>query len=510
MVRKNWRAALLLVLLVGPVLVYVALGALWLRERGWLLQASLIWIALGVVFGLLAQRWTAPNRRVLPPIDWDLPRTFTPQDRQAWDLVRQEAERGESQPIEALSDPDTYLDTGKRLARRLAAHYQPDAQDPVEHVAVVDLLTALELAAEDLNGLCHQVPGGDLITPSHFKRAAEVSAFLSKANELYTYVLPVLQPVSGLVRLGTQKMMVQPAWKNMQHNLMRWFWGAYVNRLGTHLIELYSGRLSIGADHYRRLVRHGGGAEAIGAEPLESLTVAVTGAQGGGSETLRQAIEDARAGDLAPVRGRLVAAGLQGVLANRLESIAWVEVPEYPAVAGSRESKRDRSNRRRAVEAAAQADLVIVAIDGGRDDAQPDVAFARSWHDWFAARPFEEPPPVLVVMTGADRPDWGGPWMPPYDWSHPRRPREQVVKARLDALKTALDGLFPAPIAVGLAAEPPFGVAELVLPALASQLQRAERPALIRRLNQVGRRSKARRLLDQLGEQGRRLWHGWQ
>ena len=41
----------------------------------------------------------------------------------------------------------------------------------------------------------------------------------------------------------------------MQQNMLRWFYQAYVNRLGTHLIELLSGRLAIGADHYRRLTR---------------------------------------------------------------------------------------------------------------------------------------------------------------------------------------------------------------------------------------------------------------
>ena len=34
----------------------------------------------------------------------------------------------------------------------------------------------------------------------------------------------------------------------MQQNMLRWFYQAYVNRLGMHLIELLSGRLAIGAD----------------------------------------------------------------------------------------------------------------------------------------------------------------------------------------------------------------------------------------------------------------------
>ena len=41
--------------------------------------------------------------------------------------------------------------------------------------------------------------------------------------------------------------MIRPAWKSMQENLLRWFYHAYENRLGMHLIELFSGRLVIGA-----------------------------------------------------------------------------------------------------------------------------------------------------------------------------------------------------------------------------------------------------------------------
>src|SRR5262249_4631950 len=151
--------------------------------------------------------------------------------------------------------------TGQRLAERLAAHYFPSASNPVERVPVVELLTALELAAEDLRGLCREVPGGDLITPGHFQQAVQAAGFLQKANEIYTFLLPGLGPVRGLVRLGSQKGIGAPAWKNAQRSAMLWFYRAYVNRLGVHLIELYSGRLAIGADAYRAITRRGGRAK---------------------------------------------------------------------------------------------------------------------------------------------------------------------------------------------------------------------------------------------------------
>ena len=49
---------------------------------------------------------------------------------------------------------------------------------------------------------------------------------------------------------------------------------------------------------------------------------------------------------------------------------------------------------------------------------------------------------------------------------------------------------------------PPFGVIEHLLPTLAGLVQRAERSALIRHFHPLSQRSKARRLVGQVGQQG--------
>jgi hypothetical protein len=48
---------------------------------------------------------------------------------------------------------------------------------------------------------------------------------------------------------------------------------------------------------------------------------------------------------------------------------------------------------------------------------------------------------------------------------------------------------------------------ELLLPTLLALLHRAERAALIRHLHEVSTRSKAGRLVSQVGQQGRWLWN---
>ena len=501
----NWRAWILLILLIGPFLVYLGFGALWLRERGWLLTAGALWITSGIVFTILASRWTRASRPLLPPIDWDAPQTFTPFDREAWTMVEQEADKSDTLALASLATIDIYIDTGRRLARRLAEHYHPLTNDPVEHVPVVELLTALELAAEDLVGLCRQVPGGDMITPSHWKQALQVAGYFQRANDIYSYLLPIISPVTGLVRLGTQRWMVKPAWKDMQQNLLRWFYRAFVNRLGMHLVELYSNRLAIGADQYRRLTRKSGGASQVIDDERAELVVAVAGARDSGKSSLIAALDQARSGDLSLVKARLEASGLDASLVEQLKAVRWVEVPGYKASSGE-ESARDRSTRRAAVEQAVKADLLLLVIDGRRDSHAADMAFATAWDRWYIEHPRLEVPPALAVVTRADASEFGGDWSPPYNWESGARPREAAVRARLSALRAVLPPTITEVVPAGFAAETPFGFVEHVLPTLASLLHRAERTALIRHLHHVSTRSKARRLVGQVSEQGRWLW----
>src|SRR4051812_602086 len=187
-----------------------------------------------------------------------------------------------------------------------------------------------------------------MVTPVHWKRAVQAAGYFQKANEIYGYLLPIFQPLSGLLRLGTQKLMVQPAWKNMQQNVLRWFYRAYVNRLGTHLIELYSGRLAIGSDGYRRLKRRMHGAEA----PYEgpgALVVAVAGARDVGKSKLIEALDRAVEQDLSAVKARLIAGGFDDELADRLRDAEWREITGYP-VHPDGETARDRSTRKDSVE----------------------------------------------------------------------------------------------------------------------------------------------------------------
>jgi hypothetical protein len=510
-VLRNWRAWVLLALFVGPILIYMGFGAIWLAQRpaplgirgGWLYVATFGWFLSGILFAYLASRWTKSHRELLPPIDWNVPRTFSPFDRKAWDLVQEEADRGEAHSLQALTEFQVYVDSGQRLAQRLAAHYHPLSTDPIEHVPVVDILTALQLAAEDLAALCREVPGGDLLTPAHWKKAVQAAGYIQKANELYNYLLPIFQPVTGLVRLGTQKFMVQPAWRNMQQNVLRWFFRAYINRLGTHLIELYSGRLVIGADQYRKLTRKN--LPVVGSEELPALNIAIVGARDTGKSALLEKIRDAIQNDLPHIRSRLVETGVAEELADRLSAAVWAETDGYTHHVGG-ETARDRSTRRSAVEESTGADLIVLVHSLEDDDVATDTKFLEELRAWYASRRTLEAPPSVAVLVPGRQIQPGVPGNHVNGQDSQGRDDGATARARVDALRAALRPLVEDVVVLdgrpGARAE----IADQLLPAIVAIWHRAERVALIRHLYRASTHSKARRIIIQVGRQGRRLW----
>jgi hypothetical protein len=506
----NWRLWVLGLLFLAPPAVLVGLGFAWLGERGWALWGSLAWVTSAVVFSVLSVRWTRTRRTVLPPLDWSAPRTFAPIDREAWSIVLAEAEQADRLKPGELGSIDLYIKTGQRLAERLARHYHPNAADPIERVPVAELLTALELASEDLGRLLREVPGGDIVTLAHWKTGQQVASFMSKAGEYYNYLLPLFQPVQGLVRLGAQKLMAEPAWRGMQLNILRWFYRAFVQRLGTHLIEMYSGRLGIGADLYRKLTRRrplAGLDPKAEAQLQQPLRIVVAGARDAGKTTLIDTLEKARAESLDAVRARLERDGLDPTLAELLAKAELDEAPSYTV--HDEETARDRLTRRAAVADAVRTDLLLLVIDGTRDDFTADARLLQEWHDWYATRPGLDEPPVLVVLTGIDRDALLGDAEP----GAPRAvvtkaARDAAVRARVEAARQALpSGVLVDIVPVGLGT-PTVGIAERLMPELAGLLHRAERAALIRNLHRHATRSKAGRVIGQVGRHGRRLWEG--
>ena len=344
-----------------------------------------------------------------------------------------------------------------------------------------------------------------MITPGHWKKAVQVANYIQRANDIYSYLLPIFSPMTGLARLGSQHLMVKPAWKNMQQNLLRWFFRAYVNRLGIHLIELYSGRLAIGARQYRKLTRRGALAEASEGDEKPRLKIGVAGIPGTGKSLLISMVQAARPEALARVKERLEGEGIDPATIETLKTAEWVEIPAYTASIEG-ETSRDRSTRREAIEQAVKCDFLILVSNATQDSLAVDMAFAQGWDRWFMEHAVTQLPPAIVILSGVDAPEFGGDWRPPYSWEKGESSREVAIRTRLNAIRGHLPPSFTAVVPAGLVDSDASGPAESLLTTLALNIPKAERSLLIRHFNAVAGRSKAGRLFRQVGTQGRSLW----
>jgi hypothetical protein len=484
----------------GPFAVFVGFGWLWVSDRGWALPAFLIWSLCGVLFGLLSALWTRPRRPILTPLDWSAPATFAPRDREAWALVQAAAEEVELASSQDLITPDYYFHAATRLATDLAQLYHPKATDPIEAIPIVDLLTAVELAAEDLGRLIREIPGGDLVSLSHWKTAVNAAQLVSRANEFYNYLLPLVQPIQGVVRLGTSKLVAQPAWKNMRENVLRWFFRAYIQRLGRYLIETYSGRLAIGAAGYRRLTRRiPSDAGPAGRSPLtHPLRIALTGSTNPATSQLADQLRHALDSLAQPASPSADKPDLPLLNLPKCEVTTF---DGYPS-ASSRIPFRDDLARRAALDAALRADLLLLLIDPAHHDPSPQLRLLHDWSDHYARQPHLEPPPVLIVLA---EPDPASP-TPPADTS-PTAPTAPNPHA--DTLRRSLpSNLHPFIVSIDLDAPSSRSVESRLIPAILNAIDRAERAALIRDLHAYAARSKIGRVAQQIGRHGWRAWQG--
>jgi hypothetical protein len=216
-------------------------------------------------------------------------------------------------------------------------------------------------------------------------------------------------------------------------------------------------------------------------------------------------IEQACSAEMNLVKARVAALGLDASLLDRLKSARWTELSGY-LTSTSDEGRRDRAARQAAVATAAECDLLVLVVDGRQPDHAADAAFAQAWDRWFQEHPQHEVSPALVLVTGIDRPEFGGAWKPTSPSTTDLAFREPLIRARLDALRALLPPTFHDFVAIGLGDETSFAVIEHLVLALAPLLLKAERTALIRRLNDVAGRSRVGRLVKQLGQHGRSLW----
>jgi predicted GTPase len=522
---SRWRIAVVLFLIAVPFTGLALVGTyyLWLDKLGFI---SWWPMALCMLAGYLLALYWHRKHRLLHPVDFTGPLHWTDRDREAKKVVEDRARRVSQLDPAKLTDLNFYLQTAQDMALELARFYHPGAKDPIASLTIPEVLAVAELASHDLaERVDRYLPGGHLLTIGDWMRAKQVADWAPALSNAYWIASAVLDPVSAGLRFVATRLGLSTSHAKLQEYLLVWFYTAFVERVGTYLIEVNSGRLKIGARRYRELVlrpfaeraepveRQANGQpappEAPVADPADqvrTVTLTLLGQVKAGKSSLINALlgEQRAETDVLPMTEHVSRYELQQP--GNPTKLVLLDTVGY----GHSGPKADQV--RATQEAAEGSDLLLLVLHARNPGRQADLQMLEELRAWFVSHPDLKRPRIVAVLTHIDLLSPAMEWAPPYDWQHPRRPKETNIGQAVATVQEQLGDFLVGVVPVCVAAGKVYGIDEWLLPALAEMLDEAHAVALLRTLKAEFDRTKVRKVFKQLLDAGRQavkvFWKG--
>jgi predicted GTPase len=528
---SRWRIAVVVLLLAVPLAVLVALGSYFLWRSGVGFYVWWLMFACASLGYFLAWYWLRQHK-LLAPIDMTPAMHWTERDKEAWKLVEARAKHLTDMDVTQFHGLQFYSTLAQEMAREMARFYHPEDKEPLGSLTVPEVLAVFELASHDLAELVDKnVPGSHLLTINDWrwtKLAAErATTWYRQASNFVWLASALASPVETVLRYAAAQAGTVKPMQLFQQNLIAWFHLAFVQRLGSYLIELNSGRLKVGARRYRELraaleradgapsgsVPAGGGVQAT-AKPVELVTLTIMGQTKVGKSSFINALlgEQRARTDVIPATDAVTryelllpsppgGRGAGGEEGNTrlvlLDTIGYAHSgPKEDQVKATRES-------------AQKSDLVILVLHARNPARQADLEMLQGLQTWFAARPDLKMPPVLAVMTHIDLLSPAMEWSPPYNWQKPEGSKEKQIQEALTAVRDQLGDYLIGAVPLCTVPGKVYGIEEWFLPTLAELLGEARAVALLRCLRAEFDAAKVRKVAQQavaIGTQVLEIW----
>lgn len=498
----SWRWWTLGLLIAAPFLFLIGFGAYQLWITGWFFWAW--WPLAGSLALAVILAWRWQRSRKLFGVEFKAPAHWTERDKQALTLVEKRAKNPDDISVDKLTSLNFYVDAGKDLALELAQFYHPRSKDPLGNLTILEILAVIELAAHDLGIMVEQyLPGSHFLTINGWRRAQKAVDWYQKVSNVGWLVAAVFNPIAtGARYVGTQFGLNKP-WLKFQENLQLWFYSAFVNRLGSYLIELYSGRLQRGAARHRELFGQqiSGDGEPTG--PERPVSIVVVGQTKAGKSSLINALLGERKAETDVVEATSEITRYELKPKNVNAALMLADTVGYA-------NEGPRQDQLRVTEKAARdADVILLVMHARNPARQADLDLLKKLALFFQANPDLKRPPIVGVVTHIDLLSPSMEWSPPYDWTKPSRPKEHSIAQALAYVQEQLGEHLSTVVPACAAPGKEFGVQEALVPGIITLLEQARAVALVRVLRAEADSGKVKKTFQQLLTVGTEILSAW-
>jgi predicted GTPase len=499
----SWRWWVLGSLVAAPFLFLIVFGGYQLWATGWFFWA---WWPLTASLALaifLAWRWQ--KNRKLFGVEFKAPTHWTERDKQALQLLESRAKNPDSVTVDKLTSLDFYVDTAKNLALELAQFYHPKAKDPIGNLTILEILAVVELAAHDLGVMVEQyLPGSHFLTINGWRKAQKAVDWYQKASNVGWIISGLFNPIAtGARYVGTQLGLNRP-WQKFQENLQIWFYTAFINRLGSYLIELYSGRLQRGAMRHRELFGKTVSADGTPEQaPDRPVHLVILGQTKAGKSSLINALLGERKAETDVIEATSEITRYELKPQNVNASLVLSDTVGYA-------NEGPRQDQLRVTEKAArEADVLLLVLHARNPARQADVDLLKNLAIFFQANPDLKRPPILAVVSHIDLLSPGMEWSPPYDWTKPQRPKERSIAQALAYAQETLGEHVVGVVPVCTTPGKEFGIEEALTPSIITLLDQARAVSLVRCLRAEADSGKVKKTFQQLLAIGTEILSAW-
>jgi uncharacterized protein len=494
---RGWRLWLLAFLFAVPLAVFAVAGALWLYDRGWLGWVGLGFLLVQALALLLFRRWSRVPGAMLPQPSAELPANLAPRDEAAWKLVQEYIDRIDRGEL-TLNSTDQFWSLGREILTRIAECYHPNEPEPLFAVQVPLLFRALEETARDLATITAEVPLAHRITIGDAVRGYRLQQKVKPAYDVYRTFYPLLNWKNALFQLFVTDRLFDLTKDTLGQWILKW----YVDRVGYHAIELYSGKLLVTHRLEGRLPVSTENAAVLTTEQKlsEPLRLLVLGQVKAGKSSLVNALfgELRAATDVVPTTAQITPYAL-----DRADLGGKVIVSD---MGGYEDATVPKVRIKESLEEVERSDvllLVISAVNAARD---ADRRLLAQIDQHFVARPELRPPLVIVVLSHIDLLRPVREWDPPYNVALPDAAKAHTIRAAMNAVAAdlALDPELVVPVCLLPGRE--YNVDEALVPLLVEVLPEAKRTLLLRGLKSLRQQEQWSLLGRQARATGRFLW----